>query len=46
MRGINAAGIDNMECTPIPFGFCEEAITCGAGRIVHNCKTFADQTIE
>jgi hypothetical protein len=46
VRGIDAARIHEMKGASIPFGFPEQAVARGAGRIVDNCETFADQAVE
>jgi hypothetical protein len=35
-----------MERASIPFGFPEQTVTRGSGRIIDNGKAFADQAIE
>jgi hypothetical protein len=46
MRRIDSTGVHHVEAATIPFGFAKETVTCGAGCIVHNRKTLANQTIE
>ncbi len=46
MSGVDAAGIDHVKGAPVPFGFPEQTVARGAGRIVHNGKTLTDQAVE
>jgi hypothetical protein len=44
--GIDAAGIYDMEGAAVPFGFPEQAVTRGPGRVVHDGETLSDQSVE
>ena len=46
MRGIDAAGIHNVEGAPVPFDLTKQTVARGAGCIVHDGETFSDQAVE
>jgi hypothetical protein len=35
-----------VEGAAVPFGFTEQTVTRGAGRLVHDRETFTDQAVE
>ena len=43
---LNTAGIDDVKCLSVPFGFTEKTVTRGAGGFVHDCHAFTDETVK